>query len=139
MDPGHGRKRPWEDDSPVESHFRRRDPYTAAVFDGLPPLPQLAGYYSRDSETLSRRTLPPLDTVTPSCNASAVSVSTTATQNLPSTVDSSFRPRSQSLFNISLQPVRQGSYDTDGKVAFPIPFISHLFDAVTAAAMYRQS
>ncbi|KAF2691678.1 hypothetical protein K458DRAFT_285753 [Lentithecium fluviatile CBS 122367] len=106
MDSRNGRKRPWEDDSPIESQFRRRDPSTGSVYECTPPLPQHADRSTRDSDALGCRRLPPL--YTPSCNASAMSISSTSTP-LSTPVISPFRTRSHSLIDVSLRPARQWS------------------------------
>ena len=108
MDSGKGRKRPWEEGSPIESQQKRRNSsIAAAAFERIPPLPQHVGHHSSNSETLSRRTLPPLYT-SPSYIASAGSTPTTSIQ-------ATSRPRSQSLFDVSVQNVRQRSDGTLGK------------------------
>jgi hypothetical protein len=102
-----GRKRPWEDGSPIDLHFKRRDltndaPVTSSSRQ-LSPLPQRAGHYSRDLRAVHQRRLPPL--YPPSYHASAEPMTS---QLVPVTAQPApldyHRPRSQSLFNILQHP-----------------------------------
>ncbi|KAF2110137.1 hypothetical protein BDV96DRAFT_222141 [Lophiotrema nucula] len=108
MDSWTARKRPWEEDSPIEYQSQRRDATTAAGELCAPPLPQHAGQYSRDSQTLSQRRLPPL--YTPSCSTPAEPLQSTSLHRSPSVQDAgelgNFRPRSQSLFDVFQQSKR---------------------------------
>ncbi|KAF2184744.1 hypothetical protein K469DRAFT_173320 [Zopfia rhizophila CBS 207.26] len=109
MDSWTGRKRPWEEESLIDVQFKCRDSTTAAGERPTPPLPQHAGYYSRDSEALSQRRLPPL--YTPSCRASAEHFTSGSLQVSPSGHESvgldKSRPRSQSLYDVFQQSKRQ--------------------------------
>ncbi|KAF2651626.1 hypothetical protein K491DRAFT_86223 [Lophiostoma macrostomum CBS 122681] len=106
MDSRAVRKRPWEEDDPMEYPLERRLSTTAGQH--TPPLPQPAGIHTRDSQALSYRRLPPL--YTPICGASTEAVRpnplqlSTLVQN-PDSLDES-RPRSQSLFDVFQQSKR---------------------------------
>ncbi|KAF2254824.1 hypothetical protein BU26DRAFT_146070 [Trematosphaeria pertusa] len=106
MDSGKGRKRPWEEDSPIDSQFKRRDPPTpTAAGVRPPPLPQHAGPYSGDTQTLSQRRLPPL--YTPFCSASGGPLASSSIHPPSQAQDASeSRPRSQSLFDVFQHPPR---------------------------------
>lgn len=108
MESWKGRKRPWEDDSPIDLQFKRRGSTNAAptvsAFRQPSPLPQRAGYYSRDNRILNQ--LPPL--YTSSWNTSVAptlshSVQVSGHAQRPALLDIP-RPRSQSLFNVFQHP-----------------------------------
>lgn len=117
-----GSKRLWEEDSPYDMQVKRQgSTNTASVARRPSPLPPRAGYYSRDSQILSQRRLPPL--YTPSCSTSAEPVAarslrlSSPAQEAPP-LDRS-RPRSQSLFNVLHLPhwQRQQSH-TEHPIAY---------------------
>jgi hypothetical protein len=119
-----GRKRLWEDDSPIDLQFKRRASTfvtpKASSFRLPSPLPQRAGYYSRDARGLNQRRLPPL--YTSSCNPSAAPTTfhlapLTAQVQPPSLLDSP-RPRSQSLFDIFQHPYWQDQERNTGMYVF---------------------
>ncbi|KAF2823422.1 hypothetical protein CC86DRAFT_67297 [Ophiobolus disseminans] len=111
METWKGRKRPWEDDSPIDSQQKRRGSMnTTLAVNGsrqTSPLPQQAGYYSRDSRTLNQRRLPPLHTS--SWITSAEPALTHSGQGSahaqPAALLDHPRPRSQSLFNVLQHPL----------------------------------
>ncbi|PSN63226.1 hypothetical protein BS50DRAFT_107466 [Corynespora cassiicola Philippines] len=108
MDSWAARKRPWEEDTQLQTQNPRRDATTVAG-EG-PPLPQHAGHPSPDGQALSQRRLPPL--YTPSCSASATSIVPGLLQlspppNDPDGLHTITKPRSQSLFNLFRSPKRQ--------------------------------
>ncbi|OCK85409.1 hypothetical protein K432DRAFT_400264 [Lepidopterella palustris CBS 459.81] len=114
MDSGTGRKRPWEEDSPVGIQPRHRDLTSAARETAVPPLPQHAGWHAHDIQDQVSRRLPPL--YPPSCGTSAEIV---AVGSLPSSsalfeTGGVERPklRSQSLFDV-FQPKRQRLQDVE--------------------------
>ncbi|KAF2476509.1 uncharacterized protein BDR25DRAFT_66886 [Lindgomyces ingoldianus] len=122
MDSWTGRKRPWEEDNPIDFQFKRRGSSTNTGERRPPPLPQPAGHYSRDSQTPDHRTLPPL--YTPSCSASAEQLASSSLRAPPLVQAAPElgkpRPRSQSLFDVFQQPTRQGQdIDSEHTKAFP--------------------
>ncbi|KAH7126805.1 hypothetical protein B0J11DRAFT_286673 [Dendryphion nanum] len=105
MDSWTARKRPWEEDSPIEAQIVRQDSLSGFT----PPLPQHAGH---DTQSLDLRRLPPL--YTPSSGASAElptgdsSISRLSPPAQEASVLDKSRPRSHSLFDIfPHQPRRQ--------------------------------
>ncbi|KAF2709499.1 hypothetical protein K504DRAFT_275981 [Pleomassaria siparia CBS 279.74] len=105
MDSWTARKRPREDDSPIDVRLRHRD---SPSEHSAPPLPQAADYHRRDSQALSPRRLPPLYTST--CMAPAAPHTSVSSQRSPLAYEAgeegSARPRSQSLFDVSQPPKR---------------------------------
>ncbi|OCK92387.1 uncharacterized protein K441DRAFT_688340 [Cenococcum geophilum 1.58] len=69
MEPGSGRKRPWEEENTTHVPPARPASTSAPRESLIPPLPQRADWYARDSQDQGHRRLPPL--YTPSCAASA--------------------------------------------------------------------
>jgi hypothetical protein len=133
MESWKGRKRPWEEDSPVDLQLKRRGSTTAApaTFTSRDPspLPPRTGYYSRDSRTLNQRRLPPLYSA--SCNTSAASTTTgpdhTALHaHQQSTLVANPRPRSQSLFNVFEHPHSQAHGRYAGMQSFSLAFVKVL-------------
>jgi hypothetical protein len=110
MEPQPSRKRPWEDDDPTGLPYKRRESILATPTPSIPrqtsPLPHEAGYYSRDSQVLNQRRLPPL--YTSSCDTSAELTTYQSAQDPVRARHSSLlyspRPRSQSLFNVFRHP-----------------------------------
>ncbi|OCL02925.1 hypothetical protein AOQ84DRAFT_368805 [Glonium stellatum] len=102
MEPGSGRKRPWEEENPTQ--IPPAHPASTTVPRGglIPPLPPHADWYARDSQDHGHRRLPPL--CPPSCAPSAASAF-----RGPGGLE---RPklRSQSLFDV-FQPKRQRLQD----------------------------
>ncbi|KAF2000672.1 hypothetical protein P154DRAFT_192545 [Amniculicola lignicola CBS 123094] len=120
MDSWAAKKRPWGDDTVESSGTRRRDSTIAA--GERPPLPQHAGFYSRDSQNLNQRRLPPL--CTPTCSTpleplASSSLLLSSPVQEAGKVDKS-RPRSLSLFDIFHPPPKRQRHevDTEHSVAF---------------------
>jgi hypothetical protein len=110
MEPRTGRKRPWEDDSPIDMQVKRRGSNFGApgASPSWPssPLPHEAGHYSRDNRILNLRRLPPprtspRNTLAETTTFHPVQVSTSADR--PLRLENP-RPRSQSLFDVFRQP-----------------------------------
>ena len=124
MEPWKGMKRPWEEDSPIDGHIKRRGSTTAAHASASrqpSPLPQRAGYYSRDNRELNQRRLPPLHTSSWGASAEtdlSASVQLPVDGRPPAPSDDP-RARSQSLFNVLQYPYWQDSAGYTGKNIFP--------------------
>lgn len=116
MDSWKGRKRPWEDDHPSDFRNTRRDSNVVVGDDPVPPLPQHAGWYARDSQGLGQRRLPPL--YTPTCISSAEPLVVDTPRPSPSFFETTghdgLRPRSHSVVDVS-QSKRQRLEDFQGK------------------------
>jgi hypothetical protein len=124
MEPGTGRKRPWEDDDTIELQVKRRGSTVAAPpaspFRPTSPLPHEAGHYSRGNRILDQRRLPPLYTWDRNASAestTARSVPVSAPAQAPSLLDIP-RPRSQSLSNVSQQAHWQ-EYEQHAGMRYP--------------------
>lgn len=119
--------------SPIDHQQERQGLSTtaaAAVAAGYgSPLPQHAGDYSCDRQTLSQRRLPPL--YTPSCGASAEALAVNSLHLPVPAYESSglgkSRPRSQSLFDVFQPPNKRQRHDSPGKVDFPFAIMTRLF------------
>lgn len=129
MESWKGRKRPWEDDNPIDLPLKRRGsasaaPVASAARPSSPPPPR-AGYYSRDSQMLNQRRLPPL--YISSCNTSAESAAPrteqSALQAQQATLLDTTRPRAQSLYNVFQHPDWQ---EYEGSTGMHILFRLHM-------------
>jgi hypothetical protein len=146
MESWKGRKRPWEDDNPIDLPLKRRGSASAApvASAGRPssPPPPRAGYYSRDSQMLNQRRLPPL--YISSCNTSAESATSRTVQFSLQTQQATLldnpRPRAQSLYNVFQHPDWQDSEGPTGKhLVFRLHMVRrrmqkrHVFDSLARA------
>ncbi|KAF1951695.1 hypothetical protein CC80DRAFT_191768 [Byssothecium circinans] len=93
MDSGESRKRPREEDNPIDAELKRRGPFASGTYEYLPSLPQHVGDSSQESDVgLSKWKLPPL--CTPFCTSPTEALTTSSI--IPSA--SSFHQRQQQWY-----------------------------------------
>ncbi|ORY19871.1 hypothetical protein BCR34DRAFT_582076 [Clohesyomyces aquaticus] len=106
MDSWTGRKRPWEQDSPIDFQSKRRESTATTDERTGPPLPRPAGQSAQDSHSaLDQRRLPP--PYIPSCSAPEENPPPSSLRaTSPAAELGRSRPRSQSIYNVCQQPLQ---------------------------------